>query len=160
MSTPNRSLDDDDTLDLPPAPTVVEADKECIEAAPVGTAIRLCKVHPSGIPASDVTETIVAQAGHARFAPKDGIWKDQCMYYGISGGQRTSKIDHIDRMSDGSYWLHTQNSVYRVELLDDADESTVFEAELVHLDADKETGGTHVGDRRLDYRREVRDITE
>jgi hypothetical protein len=77
------------------------------------------------------------------------------MYYGL--GNRVSMIDHIDRMADGSFWLHTQNSVYRVEVLES---NIAADAETTHFEpeADREPGGTVAGDQRLENRGQTDDL--
>jgi hypothetical protein len=148
IATPDE-FSGDDTVDLPAPQTIEEGDIEQVLGTFVGTSITLRKISaPSGFPEGTEQSTVVQSGTHA---PKHGIHKGQPMYYG-NRGQYISRIDHIDRMSDGSYWVHTQNSVYRVEVLDNAGDDTIMQADFVSPDADAETGGNPAGDGRVETR--------
>tara|TARA_Y100000310_G_C20508212_1_gene727463 strand:- start:106 stop:582 length:477 start_codon:yes stop_codon:yes gene_type:complete len=152
----NDEFDPMETLDGDfPKPEIVEPDIDTIPNCTIGSTVRVCKIDASdGLSIAETSESDLRSGQHA---PDDGVHKGQCMYYGPS--ERTSAIDHIDKMADGSYWIHTQNSVYRVEVLasnivEEDTETTQFEV----TPADREKGGTKTGNQRLDNRGKADDV--
>jgi len=75
-----------------------------------------------------------------------------------NSSNHTSVIERIDQMSDGSYWLHTRHSVYRLVIgkAPNLDLSGLDEEEadggMPVIEADRERGDTPVGAQRVENR--------
>lgn len=152
MATPEE-FDPNETLDLPIPVAVEESDIAEVPFAFTGTDMHMQKVQPeSGVLYGPAIEGIVQQG---KSAPQGGIKKGQQLYYG--NGRHTSPIERIDHMADGSYWVKTRTSHYRIEVSNTGGDDTI--SQFPPVEADAETGGNPAGDGRLKTRGELDNLT-
>lgn len=152
MTQPDREPSADSSL-----PTVAEEDIDLVPGVVIGTEVSVEKIDPvTGEPlltALNFNGTVTRGQKNI-----EGTVRKGSLLYVLPTGEHesnhTSLISQIDRMSDGSFWLHTRNSVYRLVIgaADMLDLRDLEEPVLPVVDADRETGGTVAGAGRKERR--------
>ncbi|KKW40829.1 MAG: hypothetical protein UY87_C0010G0013 [Candidatus Peribacteria bacterium GW2011_GWC2_54_8] len=142
-------------------PTVVEGDLEEIPGVGVGTDVTMGKIDPATGESLAVSFDFNGKVASGQLNIQGRAGKGCALYVRPPDADRsnhTSSILRIDRMSDGSYWLHTRNSIYRLVIgtakkldLSDAKEDGAERAAPV-IEADREQGGTPAGGQRVKNR--------
>jgi len=146
-------------------PTVVEGDLGEIPGVKVGTDVTMGKIDPATGEFLAASFDFNGKVLEGRLNMEGKTGKGCVLYVRPPGTDRsnhTSSILRIDRMSDGSFWLHTVNSVYRLVIgaagkldlsaVEEGDpDGTAYDAPAA--DADREQGGTPAGGQRVKSRR-------
>ncbi|PIR50036.1 hypothetical protein COU79_01610 [Candidatus Peregrinibacteria bacterium CG10_big_fil_rev_8_21_14_0_10_54_7] len=142
-------------------PTVVEGDLEEIPGVEVGTDVTMGKIDPATGEFLAASFDFNGKVARGQLNIEGRAGKGCALYVRPQGADKsnhTSTIQRIDRMSDGSFWLHTVNSVYRLMIgaagelgLSDAGEDGAERAAPV-IEVDREGGGTPAGGQRVKNR--------
>lgn len=142
-------------------PTAVEADLAEIPGIRLGTDVTMGKIDPATGEFLAVSFDFNGKVEKGQLNMEGRAGKGCALYVRPPGTDRsnhTSSILRIDRMSDGSFWLHTVNSVYRLVVgvaphldLGDVGKGGAESAAPV-VEADREAGSTPAGGQRVKNR--------
>jgi|GEM_PF-3958274 len=122
---PNEGVPFPLNIDMPSVPGVVKGDAICLKRIDSKTGLEIeQKIPLTGMLAASCAIAIdspeykasIDKGGHAYVVTQ--AMKEQQKQNPDRGmfPARTGRIDRIDRMSDGSYWLYTSKSVYRLSI--------------------------------------------
>ena len=109
--------------ELPSLPSVVESDLDHVPGVEIGTQVKAYKIDPDTGKQIGDSNAFVGMAYNGVGASEGGVYQHKSLYVLPPGRSphspsHTSGIERIDKMSDGSYWLKTPNSMYRLEIVE------------------------------------------